>query len=153
LALFVVVVAGAALLLQDEIVAAWPPAAKAYANLGLREPPAPDGLGVRNLASQHREVDGTQVLEVTGEIVNTGSDPRDVPRLRVTLRPATAEEEGTVERILRMVKGGEAPEALASWTFLAEQAWVAPGTSVAFRTHMERPPREPLKLAIGFATD
>ncbi len=153
LALFVVAIAGAGFVLQDEIVAAWPPAARAYASLGLRAAPAPDDLGVRNLAYERRGTDGVVVLEVTGEIVNTGSDPRDVPRLRVTLQPKDAEEETPVARIIRAVKGGEPPGTLASWTFRADQAWVAPGASVKFRTSMERPPSDPITLGIGFVTD
>jgi hypothetical protein len=67
---------------RGEIVATWPAAARLYALVGLPVGPSGPGLELDNITPM-RTADG---LVIEGDITNTGSTARDVPRLRVALR-------------------------------------------------------------------
>jgi len=67
---------------RGEIVATWPAAARLYALVGLPVGPSGPGLELDKIIPM-RTGDG---LVIEGDITNTGSTARDVPRLRVALR-------------------------------------------------------------------
>lgn len=78
----------AGIIAREEVVAMWPPAGRLYALVGLPVAPAGAGLEVGKVAPS-RAAGG---LIVDGEIINTGSTARDMPRLRVALRDAADKE-------------------------------------------------------------
>ena len=72
----------AVIIARGEVMAMWPAAARLYALAGLPAMPAGPGLELGAVIPA-RTADG---LIIEGEITNTGSTARDVPRLRVALR-------------------------------------------------------------------
>jgi hypothetical protein len=75
---------------RREVVAMWPATARLYAVAGLSAAPFGSGLELAKIAPT-RTTDG---LVIEGDITNTGSTARDVPRLRVALRdPAEKEKQ------------------------------------------------------------
>jgi predicted Zn finger-like uncharacterized protein len=69
-----------AIIARGEIAAMWPATARLYALVGL--PVGPPGLELDKITPE-RTAEG---LVIEGDITNTGSTARDVPRLRVALR-------------------------------------------------------------------
>jgi hypothetical protein len=80
----------AAIIARKEVMAMWPAAARFYALAGLSgAPPGPgSGLDLAKIAPT-RTAEG---LVIEGDIANTGSTARDVPRLRVALRDPAEKE-------------------------------------------------------------
>jgi predicted Zn finger-like uncharacterized protein len=76
LAIFVAIIA------RGDIVAMWPAAARLYALAGLPALPLGPGLVLREVIPA-RTAEG---LIIDGDVTNTGSTAREVPRLRVALR-------------------------------------------------------------------
>ena len=72
----------AAIIARREVVAMWPATARIYAVAGLSAAPFGSDLELAKIAPT-RTTDG---LVIEGDITNTGSTARDVPRLRVALR-------------------------------------------------------------------
>ena len=78
----------AAIIARKEVAAMWPAAARLYALAGLSGTPPGSGLELAKIAPT-RTADG---LVIEGDITNTGSAARDVPRLRVALRDPAEKE-------------------------------------------------------------
>ena len=73
---------------RKEVVAMWPAAARFYALAGLVAAPQGPGLELAKIAPT-RTAEG---LVIEGDITNTGTTARDVPRLRVALRDPAEKE-------------------------------------------------------------
>lgn len=78
----------AAVVARKEVVAMWPVTARLYASAGLPAAPPGPGLELAKIAPA-RTADG---LVIEGDITNTGSIVRDVPRLRIALRDPAEKE-------------------------------------------------------------
>ena len=78
----------AAIVARKEVAARWPAAGRLYALVGLSDAPAGPGLELAKIAPA-RTAEG---LVIEGDITNTGSAARDVPRLRVALRDPAEKE-------------------------------------------------------------
>ena len=78
----------AAIIARKEVAAMWPAAARLYALAGLSGAPPGPGLELAKIAPT-RTGEG---LVIEGDITNTGSAARDVPRLRVALRDPAEKE-------------------------------------------------------------
>jgi Protein of unknown function (DUF3426) len=78
----------AAIVARKEVAAMWPGAARLYALAGLSGAPPGPGLELAKIAPT-RTAEG---LVIEGDITNTGSTARDVPRLRVALRDPAEKE-------------------------------------------------------------
>jgi predicted Zn finger-like uncharacterized protein len=78
----------AAFIARKEVVTAWPAAARLYTFAGLAPAVAGSGLELAKIAPT-RTAEG---LVIEGDITNTGSAARDVPRLRVALRDPAEKE-------------------------------------------------------------
>jgi len=117
---------------REQIVAAWPPAAKLYQLVRLPVGEASLGLDLRNVRSSQELENGVLVLAVEGEVVNLSPDPHRVPRLRVVLHDEEQRE-------------------LANWLVSAPRARLEPGQSVAFSTRREKPPADARGLVVSFA--
>ncbi len=136
-ALLVVVIAilAAGLVAREQIVQAWPPAAKLYSAVGLGAalPVAPgDGLEVRHVTSKRVMEDGAQVLVIEGEVANVSQGVREVPPLRGTLRDAQEHD-------------------LQQWTFGASASKLQPGETASFSTKLKNPAAAATGISITFA--
>ena len=78
----------AAIIARKEVAAMWPAAARLYVLAGLSGAPPGPGLELAKIAPT-RTAEG---LIIEGDITNTGSAARDVPRLRVALRDPAEKE-------------------------------------------------------------
>ncbi len=112
------------------IIDVWPPASMLYGMVGLGQEPG-YGLELRNVSpAQEREGD-TVVLVISGEITNTTSRPRPVPKLQGKLLDASENE-------------------IHSWTFSMAVDQLAPGESGSFNTRVPNPPEGASGLAVTF---
>jgi predicted Zn finger-like uncharacterized protein len=116
------------------IVAAWPPAARLYAAVGLEVEPLGAGLELRNVRMSQGGDQGVRVLVVGGDVVNITDEVRDVPLLRGAL---VAGDQGE----------------LRHWTFAVERARLLPGEVVTFKTEIESPGVEATGIAITFTDE
>ena len=117
--------------LREKIVAVAPPAAKAFAAIGL--PVNLAGLELRQVRS-HIEMDGARkVLAVEGEIANTRRESRSVPPVALTVR-------------------GEDGQAKYAWTTRAAKSRLEPGETIAFRARLASPPESGADVLVRFSS-
>ena len=119
---------------RNEIVAAWPPAARLFDTLGV---PAASTLGagieLRNVTSARQEEDGAPVLVIQGEVANVSTSVRPVPKMRASLREQGRE--------------------IQSWTFQAAQSRLLPGEAASFVTRFKNPSPQATDLTITFTDE
>ena len=117
--------------LREKIVDVAPPAAKAFAAIGL--PVNLAGLELRDVRS-HIEMDGARkVLAVEGEIANTRRESRSVPPVALTVR-------------------GEDGQAKYAWTTRAAKSRLEPGETIAFRARLASPPESGADVLVRFSS-
>jgi hypothetical protein len=118
----------AAIVARKEVVAMWPATTRLYALAGLSPAPFGPGLELAKIVPA-RTADG---LVIEGEITNTGSTAREVPRLRVALRdPAEKEKQFKIidPPVLRL----------------------APGETAHFKTSFDHPDEAATGVLVTFA--
>lgn len=118
---------------RQEIVAAWPPAARLYERLGLATESYDAVLAVRNGSSAYQQEEGKPVLVVQGEVVNISSALQAVPKLRASLRENGRE--------------------VQSWIFEAAQSRLLPGEAASFVTRFKEPSPAATDLTITFTDE
>lgn len=128
IAVLLLVVAVAGVLVRRQLAAVWPSAARLAVLAGHPAAAPASGLVIRNIKPA-RTAEG---LRIDGEIADTGSEPRDVPRLRVVLQNA-AEKEVQSEIV-------DPPKAR-----------LQPGETVAFQTSFAHPPDAATGVVVTFA--
>ncbi|HWK46177.1 MAG TPA: DUF3426 domain-containing protein [Stellaceae bacterium] len=135
IALIVIVfaIAAGALLERRQIAAAWPPAARLYAGLGMPMEQTGFGLEIRNITTARTRKEGVQALVVGGEVINTSNSMRPVPRLRVILRNANDHE-------------------LQSTTVSPARDQLMPGEATPFETTITDPPTEASAASVVFGS-
>ena len=106
----------------------WPATARLYAVAGLSAAPFGSGLELAKIAPT-RTTDG---LVIEGDITNTGSTARDVPRLRVALRDPAEKE--------KQFKIIDPPVAR-----------LAPGETAHFKTSFDHPAEAATGVLVTFA--
>ena len=117
--------------LREKIVDVAPPAAKAFAAIGL--PVNLAGLELREVHS-HIEMDGARkVLAVEGEIANMRRESRSVPPVALTVR-------------------GEDGQAKYAWTTRAAKSRLEPGETIAFRARLASPPESGADVLVRFSS-
>ena len=116
---------------RQAVVGAWPPIARLYAAVGI-ETALPPGLELRNLRYERTGEGAQAVLQVTGEVVNLGTDPLDVPPVRVALL------DGAQHELSQEMTAATATE-------------LAPGASASFDLRMLNPPADAVQVAVTFA--
>jgi hypothetical protein len=117
--------------LREKIVAVAPPAAKAFAAIGL--PVNLAGLELREVRS-HIEMDGARkVLAVEGEIANVRRESRSVPPVALTVR-------------------GEDGQAKYAWITRAAKSRLEPGETIAFRARLAAPPESGADVLVRFSS-
>lgn len=122
---------------RDQLIAAWPPAAKLYDVLGIPHQGAQivsqlagGGLVVRDVESLWAETDGTMTLTVRGTVTNQSEVERAVPPLVVWL-------------------AADDDRQLQSWGLTVDAESLAPGESVPFETSIENPTEEAKRVEIA----
>jgi len=134
---FVVVVGGgfgALYAYRQPIVDYWPPAARLYTQLGIPLRVLGEGLEIRPPQVAQAEENGNRVLKVTGEIVNTTEEAKDVPPLRAVLLDAENRE-------------------LQRWNFTVEQPRLLPGEIANFQTDVVDPKPGAANIRIVFTNE
>jgi predicted Zn finger-like uncharacterized protein len=118
----------AAIIARKEVAAMWPAAARLYALAGLSGAPPGPGLELAKIAPT-RTGEG---LVIEGDITNTGSAARDVPRLRVALRDPAEKE--------TQFKISDPPTAR-----------LGPGETTHFKTSFDHPDEAATGVLVTFA--
>ena len=113
------------------IVNMFPTAARLYAAAGVSINTVAPGLSIEGVTPSRRLKDGTNVLVVSGRVVNNTNATQPVPGLRVTLKGADGAE-------------------IASWRIAANSAAIPPGGSTAFKAEKANPPSGAHGVTIGF---
>lgn len=135
--IFLVVVGGGLTSLyayRQQIVDAWPPAARLYTQMGIKLKVLGEGLEIRPPQVAQGEQGGNRVLMVTGEIINTTEEEKDVPNLRGVLLDAENHE-------------------IQRWNFTAGQARLLPGEIASFKTDLVDPKPGAANIRIVFTSD
>ena len=117
---------------RAEVTAIWPPAAKLYSLVGYGAPEIGAGLVIRKQTSSRGVENGLPILAIDGEVVNTTTIAREVPKLRVALQDGTDHE-------------------IHHWTVSVTDQRLLPGASVAFHTTVTQPPESATSAIISFA--
>ncbi|MBP2303279.1 zinc-ribbon domain-containing protein [Azospirillum picis] len=124
--------AAAAYLARGQIVRGWPAAALLYETVGLPVEPPGAGLELRNIHSGQTLENGKAVLQLSGEVVNSTGDERELPPLyAVTI--------------------GADHKPLRSWALHLSDKVLAPGATATFQ-HSQPDPGPVTELTITFAT-
>ena len=118
----------ATIIARKEVVTMWPAAARFYALVGLAAAPPGPGLELAKIAPT-RTAEG---LVIEGDITNTGTTVRDLPRLRVALRDPAEKE--TQFKIV------DPPTAR-----------LAPGETAHFKTSFDHPDEAATGVLVTFA--
>ncbi len=133
-AALVIVFTGALLggaVFQSAITAAWPPAGRIYAMIGIQSEPPGFGLNLVNIKPTPKLVDSKPFLLVEGEIENVSNKVRSVPNLRAALLDKDRKE-------------------LQHWTFQAPVPRLLPGENVKFATRVRDPDSTTASVSIDF---
>ena len=131
-AALVVVIAGTlagGVFARDQIIAAWPEAARIYAQIGLDDQAATRGFEVRNVEQSTFIEDDQTVVVVTGEIVNISGRTRDVPKVIAEI----------LDKDSRVID---------SWLVTPADSSLAPGESTAFSDRFTNPPKNAVQLMV-----
>lgn len=122
------------LVARDGVVAAWPPAARLYAAVGVPVLPVGHGIEFREVEFERQPGEEGEDLILRGHLANVTDAVLDVPRMRVSLT-------------------GESGDVVGAWEFTATAARLVPGETVAFTTRHKNPPAEARDLKIEFVPD
>jgi predicted Zn finger-like uncharacterized protein len=114
---------------RSDVVRVMPGTASLFAAIGL--PVNLRGLAFSDITTTKESHDGATILVVQGTITNISKQPRDVPRIRLSMKNA---------------KGAE----VYTWTSLPERTTLAPGDSQPFQTRLASPPPEGLVVEVRF---
>ena len=131
-AALVVVIAGTlagGVFARDQVIAAWPEAARIYAQIGLDDQAATRGFEVRNVEQSTFIEDDQTVVIVTGEIVNISGRTRDVPKVIAEI----------LDKDSRVID---------SWLVTPADSSLAPGESTAFSDRFTNPPKTAVQLMV-----
>jgi hypothetical protein len=110
-------------------VRAMPQTASLFAAIGL--PVNLRGLAFTDVKTTKEMHDGVPVLLVQGTISNVARQPRDVARLRFSMRNGAGRE-------------------IYAWTTLPARSVLAPGDSLPFQTRLASPPTEGRDVVVRF---
>lgn len=127
----VLLFAAGAVVLRDELVGAWPAAARFYETVGLPVETLGAGLELRNVRSERRS-DGTAVqIIIQGQIVNVSDVQRSVPMLRAVALDAEHRE-------------------LRDWAIPPSQIILLPGEVATFESMLNNPEPAIRDISITF---
>jgi hypothetical protein len=118
----VVAIAVCLALFRENLVDLWPPMARLYAAIGWPMPPPWAGLELHTDKPDWTMIDGKRVCVFTGQVSYTGTKPKPVPKIRLTLVSKAT------QKTMLSVDGDPA------------DATLAPGGSTGFRIAVVDPP-------------
>ena len=131
LGVLVGLVAGLAYFGQERIVSGWPQAKAFYDFIGVKSTTLGAGLELSNIKLVRRQVDGQDVVIITGMIFNRTNEPQALPALQAPLR-------------------NERNQWLDDWTFQTDRAELPPGEAASFSTTIPNPPEASKRVSITF---
>lgn len=133
-ALVVVVVVVGLVVARNQIVGAWPSAARLYDTVGLSAggEQFPD-LRISGVTSERMSEGGVPILVLSGEISNTGEQSRTIPMIRAALKDESGNE-------------------LHRWTFTADSLALEAGQSTIFQDRLTSPPSGATNLSVEFVS-
>jgi predicted Zn finger-like uncharacterized protein len=117
---------------RQSIVRLWPESSRFYSAVGL--PVTLGNITIRDIDLRKQNQDGTQVLSVTGRIVNISDHDQPIPRLLVVLLDNSNRE-------------------LYRWTFDPGFNSLAPGAEHDFGTTLPNPPPDARTANVNFAAE
>jgi predicted Zn finger-like uncharacterized protein len=120
-----------AVVAREEVVTAWPAAARLYDTVGLPVEPLAAGLELRNVQSERRAEDGLTRLVVHGQIVNVSDRERAVPALQAVARDA-------------------GQQAIRDWSIAPSRASLLPGEIATFESVLPDPEPVISEISITF---
>lgn len=126
----IAIIFGGGFFARDEIIDTWPPATMLYGLVGLAPEPG-FGLELSTKAPILARDGDMAVLVIKGEVVNTSSRPRTVPKLQGSLQDADQNE-------------------IHRWTFSAVPEELAPGERGTFNTRVPNPPEGVRRAPVTF---
>ena len=126
----IAIIFGGGFFARDEIIDTWPPATMLYGLVGLAPEPG-FGLELSTKAPILARDGNMAVLVIKGEIVNTSSRRRIVPKLQGSLQDADQNE-------------------IHRWTFSAVPEELAPGERGTFNTRVPNPPEGVRRAPVTF---
>lgn len=129
LALFAASLAGAGYMFREQIIHAWPQAARLYAAAGIDSHATQ--LRLTDVSFSQGEQGGHPALTVIGAISNDGSEETLAPQVVVTLRNAAGKD-------------------IFQWTHQLPEKTLAAGATVKFETSLADPPSEARNLEVTF---
>ena len=132
LVLVVIVVVGGSVVAKDSIIAAWPEAARIYAAFGIPGATSSAGLELRKVTWKREVADNVPLLAIDGEVANSSSGVRSVPKIRAAIVGKDGRE-------------------LTSWVFAPPKLNLIPGEAVPFHTELKNPPDGAERLTMIFA--
>ena len=106
---------------RDVVVRNFPQTIPAYVAAGLIAAPTSRDLKLEGVAFEVRDEGSDTVLDVTGRVVNTGGETRQLPRLRGELLDADG-------------------QVVSFWVFTADAPILGPGEATAFQNVYRNPP-------------
>ena len=106
---------------RDVVVRNFPQTIPAYVAAGLIAAPTSRDLKLEGVAFEVRDEGSDTVLDVTGRVVNTGGETRQLPRLRGELLDADG-------------------QVVSFWVFAADAPILGPGETTAFQNVYRNPP-------------
>ena len=133
LALIVIIVVGGAVVAKEQILAAWPASERLYSAFGIASPGAGAGLELRKVSWKRDAAENVPLLAIEGEVANTSSNVRSVPKIRAAIVGKDGKE-------------------LKSWVFTPPKLNLIPGESVTFHTELKNPPDGAERLTMIFAS-
>ncbi|MGH6933653.1 MAG: DUF3426 domain-containing protein [Dongiaceae bacterium] len=108
---------------RDRIIESWPPAKRVYEMIGGLVGAPTSTLDLGKIQVVRQPSDGVDKLILSGEIINSGSEPQQVPALQATLLDAN-------------------DRGLMYWTFSTDYTVLQPGEIAKFKTEALNPPKD-----------
>lgn len=126
--------AGSAITMRESISAAWPPAARFYALIGMPVPALGEGLAIQDTSLYRQQRGNRQRLVVEGIVRNTGDSIQEVPTIRISLL------DGQQRRL--------------NWrTLTAPDGRLLPGETTTFDTAIQNPHPAAVSAQVTFTRD
>ncbi|HSK41058.1 MAG TPA: MJ0042-type zinc finger domain-containing protein [Arenibaculum sp.] len=123
--------AAGAVFSREEVVAAWPAAARLYDTIGMPVEAVGAGLQLRNVRSERRVEEGGTILFIQGQITNVSDRHRPVPALRAVALDGQRRQ-------------------LRQWSITASHGDLVPGDVATFESILRDPDPQISEVAITF---
>ncbi|MEX2642977.1 MAG: DUF3426 domain-containing protein [Acetobacterales bacterium] len=134
LAVAVLAIIAGGIFAREQIVAAWPPAAKLYNMMSLSIRSIAAGLELRNINSERQVGEGGELLVVRGIVFNVSGEEKQVPNMKLVLFDR---EDRPVQTLV----------------FAPRRESMLPNENMNFRVELPGPDRDAARLEVTFTED